>query len=77
VNGTGLGFRIARVVVDAEDHDTLRHADLHGGEPCAVGGLHRLEEIANEFVQLGRIELGHGLRDLAESRVAKSQDRAN
>ena len=53
-----LGVRIARVVLDAEDHDLQRHADLRRGEPGAVRRGHRVAQVGQQRVELGGAERG-------------------
>jgi hypothetical protein len=58
---------------DVDDGDASGDADLRGGQADSVGGVHRLEHICDEFLQLF-VENGHRFGGLLESRIAEFYD---
>ncbi len=69
--------RVAPVVVDLDHGDAQRHADLVGGDAGAVGVAHRVDEVADQLLDLrrgdvGRVDLGGAL---AQHRMADRDDR--
>ena len=68
--------RIARVVLHVHGAEADRLVDLIGGDPGAVRVDHRLDEVVDEALDLGREELllRQDPRRLAEDRVADRRD---
>ncbi len=71
--------RVARVVVDLDRRDAHRHADLRGGDPGAVGGVHRVDQVVDQRLHLltGELVGRHLPRPLAEQRVPDGEDLAD
>ncbi len=68
-----LGLGVARVVLDAENHDLQPDADLRRRESGAVERRHRIAHVGEQRVQLGGVEFRHRLRAFEQTRVAHSQ----
>jgi hypothetical protein len=68
-------IRIAVVVHEAEDHHPLRDTDLRRREAGAVGGLHGVLQVADQRVQLGRVEFADCSRVPQQQRIAHAQNR--
>ena len=67
---------LVRLVGPVEDEHPQRHADLRGGEADPRRGLHRLEQVVHEIVELV-VELGDLRSRLMEHGIARDADRAD
>jgi hypothetical protein len=50
------------------------NADLRRRQPCAIGRLHRVDQVIDQGVEFQRAERRHRVRAAEQARVAHSQD---
>ena len=68
---------IAHVAGKAEDHQLQVHTDLRRGQAGALGGLHGVEHVGDQRMQLGRVEFAHRGRHAQQAGIAHLQDLSN
>src|SRR6266545_6425970 len=77
VNDLGVGkYQLSFGILlerHVNDREAFRDADLRSSQSHTVGGIHRLEHVLDEFLNLG-IEDRHRLRMLFQNGVAKFYD---
>jgi hypothetical protein len=59
-----------------DDEDAERHADLRRRQPDAGCGIHRLDHVVDELLDVGG-QLAHVCRSSLQRRLAELQNRAN
>ena len=75
--GHGRRIGVTIVVPESENHHRQVDPDLRRRQACAVGIVHRVEQIDDECLQRRRIEDLHGLRDAQQARVAHLENFAD
>src|SRR5579859_2885560 len=63
-------------VVHVEREHAQAHADLRRGEPGAVVGPHRVDQVGDQLAQL-LVEVGHRVRGAAQDGIAEQPDRGD
>src|SRR4030095_3767845 len=73
----GLGFRITRIEIDAENGYLQKNPNLRRSQPRPVERIHRILHVGDEGTQLRRVEALDRLGRLEQPRIAHSQYRSN
>ncbi len=63
-------------LAQVDDGDALGHGNLRRGQPNTLRGIHGLEHVVDEFLQL-RVEFGYRLAGLREHRLGIFDDLQN